>query len=83
MAHAFSTSSVFRIGVFVALMISSCILWFVQASNAGGEVGGWLLFGSIVLLFVWSFVLYRRERTLAWLCWLTVVATFLVSLWLR
>jgi hypothetical protein len=82
-ARATSTFAALRIFIFVALMISSGVFWLVQLSSAGSETGGWLLFASIVLLFGWSFILYRRERLLAWLCWLTVLATFLLSVWLR
>ena len=83
MARATCTFAALGVYIFAALMISSAALWVFQLSSAGSETGGWLLFTSIVLLFTWSFVLYRRERLLAWLCWLTVLATFFVSLWLR
>jgi hypothetical protein len=83
MAHAVPKLSFLRLAVFIALSISCWALWLVQESSARSETGGWLLFASVALLFAWSFVLYSRERLLAWLCWLTVVATFFLSLWLR
>jgi hypothetical protein len=82
MAHTISRFTVLRVFVFVALMVFSWALWLTQLPGARGQGAVWLLLSSIALLFGWSFVLYPKERTLAWLCWLSVLAMILLGLWL-
>jgi len=64
----------FRVIVFALLMALSWGLWRVSLPGTDSDLLGWLVFSSWALLLAWSFVLHRRERWLAWACWLSVLA---------
>lgn len=80
MAHAISRFTVLRVLVFVVLMVCSWAIWFAQFPSTRSQTAVWWLLSSLALLFAWAFVLYRRERPLAWLCWLSVLAMILLGI---
>lgn len=82
MAHPMYMLVILRVLVFAALMIFSWALWFAYWPSTHSQNAVWQLLASIALLFAYSFVLFRRERALAWLCWLSVLAMLLLGLWL-
>ena len=63
-----------RVVIFALLMAVSWGLWWISLPGYRGDVLTWLLFSGFGLLMGWSWVLYRRERLLAWVCWLSVWA---------
>ena len=70
----------FRTMVFALLMAFSWGLWWFCFPAVCDDRLTWLLFSSFGLLFAWSFVLYRRERPLAWACWLSLLAMIYLGL---
>jgi hypothetical protein len=72
--------AVLRVGVFLLLMAICWGTWFSGRHGVHGGVGVWLPLMLLVLLFGWSFVLYRRERPLAWLSWATVLVIIYLAL---
>ncbi len=63
-----------RVVISVVLIVCSWVIWFAQFPSTGSQTAVWWLLSFLVLLFGWAFVLYRGERPLAWLCWLSVLA---------
>lgn len=80
MAHAISRFTVFRVSIFVVVMICSWATWFAQFPSTRSQNAVWLLWSSLALLFAWSFVLYKRERPLAWVCWLSLLGMILLGM---
>jgi hypothetical protein len=54
--------------------------WFFGRHGVHGGVAVWLPLLLLALLFAWSFVLYRRERFLAWLSWVSVLLIIFLAL---
>ena len=80
MSHTISRFSILRVVIFVVLMVCSWGIWFAQFPSTESQTAvSWLL-SFLVLLVAWAFVLYRRERPLAWLCWLSVLAMILLGI---
>lgn len=74
MSHSDSKFINIRVIVFALVMGLSWRLWWVGLPGVRDGRAVWLFFAALLLLFAWSFVLYRRERLLAWVCWLSILA---------
>lgn len=68
-----------RVSICWALVASFWVaLWLTLRGSLSDSV---LLYG-LPVLFVWSLLLPRAQRRLAWLCWVSIVGILLLALWL-
>jgi len=79
MRHALTISLAVRIAAFWLLMLFCWSVWWLHLT---GQIRATAWFVGSLLLFLWTFLLVRTTRPLAWLGWLSVLAMILFGLWL-